>query len=108
MHHVRAAAASGRLFSPVRVGCGHCKNLAPEYEKAAGLLEETGVRLASVDCVGEESGKVCEKYNVKGYPTMKIFKDGTESEYDGPRESEGMTKYMKKYLSQAGLYLASN
>lgn len=36
--------------------CGHCKRLAPDYEKAADLLKEKGVSavMAEVDCTVEQ------------------------------------------------------
>ncbi|CAF0944956.1 unnamed protein product [Adineta steineri] len=80
--------------------CGHCKRLAPEYEKAATALlkSDPPVALAKVDCTVET--KVCGKYGVSGYPTLKIFKNGEVSEdYNGPREADGIVSTMR---SKAG------
>jgi protein disulfide-isomerase A3 len=76
--------------------CGHCKRLAPEYEKAAPILKanDPPVALIKVDCTAET--KVCAKYGVSGYPTLKIFKNGEmSSDYNGPREADGIVKYMR-------------
>jgi protein disulfide isomerase family A protein 3 len=80
--------------------CGHCKRLAPEYEKAATTLlkNDPPVALAKVDCTVET--KTCGKYGVSGYPTLKIFKNGELSEdYNGPREADGIVSTMR---SKAG------
>ncbi|KAK3096713.1 hypothetical protein FSP39_002612 [Pinctada imbricata] len=80
--------------------CGHCKRLAPEYEKAATALKgnDPPVALAKVDCTANE--ETCKKYGVSGYPTLKIFRAGEfAEEYGGPREADGITKYM---MSRAG------
>ncbi|PVD19713.1 hypothetical protein C0Q70_20204 [Pomacea canaliculata] len=77
--------------------CGHCKKLAPEYEKAATKLKNSDppVSLAKVDCTAETS--TCSKFGVSGYPTLKVFRGGEVSkDYDGPRESDGIVKYMQK------------
>lgn len=77
--------------------CGHCKKIKPEYAKAAEIMrtDDPPVVFAKVDCT--EGGKeTCSKYSVSGYPTLKIFRDGENSqEYQGPREAVGIAKYMR-------------
>ncbi|XP_052793206.1 protein disulfide-isomerase A3-like [Mya arenaria] len=80
--------------------CGHCKRLAPEYEKAATTLKSNDppVPLAKVDCT--ENTEICGKHGVSGYPTLKIFRNGEFSEdYNGAREADGIVKTMR---SKAG------
>lgn len=81
--------------------CGHCKKLAPEFEKAATVLKnnDPSVILAEVDCTGDGK-QMCESYGVSGYPTLKAFKRGEKAfDYEGPRDADGIVKYMK---SKAG------
>lgn len=68
--------------------CGHCKSLAPEYEKAATALldNDPPVPLAKVDCPANSG--LCSQFGVSGYPTLKIFRDGQLSgDYQGPRNA---------------------
>ncbi|RIA82014.1 protein disulfide isomerase [Glomus cerebriforme] len=74
--------------------CGHCKALAPEYEKAATSLKSENIKLAKVDCTAESD--LCAEQDVKGYPTLKVFKNGNVSEYNGGRKAELIISYMKK------------
>jgi len=88
--------------------CGHCKRLAPEYEKAATALKNNDppVSLAKVDCTAHT--KTCGKYGVSGYPTLKIFKGGSLSDdYNGPREADGIVKYMRSKAGPASKDLKS-
>jgi len=83
--------------------CGHCKRLKPEFEKSAGdlLKNDPPVTLAKVDCT-EEGKDTCNKFEVRGYPTLKIFRNGELSaDYNGPREAAGITKYMKAQVGPA-------
>lgn len=75
--------------------CGHCKKLAPEWEKAATDLKADGLKIAKVDATQEK--ELASKYGVRGYPTIKLFKNGKEGEkYSGPRKAAGIAKYVRK------------
>ena len=69
---------------------------APESIKAAATLKEqdSPVVLVKVDAtVQEKSG---EKYQVQGYPTLKWFKNGEESEYQGGRTAAEIVAWINK------------
>ncbi|XP_023648626.2 protein disulfide-isomerase A4 [Paramormyrops kingsleyae] len=79
--------------------CGHCKRLAPEYENAAKELQRRTppIPLAKVDATAES--ELASRFDVTGYPTIKIFRKGKPFEYNGPREKFGIVDYMS---DQAG------
>lgn len=56
--------------------CGHCKAMKPEYTDAAAKMKEKKIEgiLAAVDATKEPS--LASQFNIKGYPTVKYFKDG--------------------------------
>nr|ACO10726.1 disulfide-isomerase A3 precursor [Caligus rogercresseyi] len=89
--------------------CGHCKKLKPEFEKSAGdlLKNDPPVSLVKVDCT--EAGKdICGRFEVRGYPTLKIFRGGElSSDYNGPRDANGITKYMMSQVGPASKTLKS-
>ena len=82
-------------FNTISLRCGHCKRLAPEYESAATelSLNDPPVPLAKVDATVETS--LANRFGINGYPTLKVFHEGTPYDYEGPRTAQG--KHLNYY-----------
>jgi protein disulfide-isomerase A1 len=61
---------------------------------AAKSLATKGIKLGAVDCSEEKS--ICESHGIRGYPTLKVFREGRSSDFDGGRQSEEIVKFMEK------------
>jgi len=82
--------------------CGHCKRLAPEWEKLAKSLKGI-VRVAAIN--GDEERELAGHYKIEGFPTIKVFgstmkktPDGKgimkdPEDYNGPRTATDMAKF---------------
>ena len=83
--------------------CGHCKKLLPEWTAAATQLRGT-IKIAKVDCTTQQ--KLAQKYQIQGYPTIKVFAPGKGDkqveEYQGPRETAGIVQYALDRLEKFG------
>lgn len=71
------------------IRCGHCKQFVPEYEKIAQALKENDppIPVAKVDATS--ASDVASRFDVSGYPTIKIMKKGEPVDYDGERTEKG-------------------
>jgi len=81
--------------------CGHCKAMKPDFAKAAVDLTEAKVAhvLATVDCTQEM--ELCNRFGVRGYPTLKLFRRGSEVEtYSGGRKSPDIFSYVAEKAKQ--------
>ncbi|XP_027160124.1 probable protein disulfide-isomerase A6 [Coffea eugenioides] len=75
--------------------CGHCKKLAPEYEKlGASFKKAKSVLIGKVDC--DEHKSLCSKYGVSGYPTIQWFPKGSlePKKYEGARSAEALAEFV--------------
>jgi len=85
--------------------CGHCKAMAPAYEEAAEKLSEQGIPLAKVD--GTEEPEITQAQSVKGFPTLKVFRKGVASDYTGPRDMDGIVRYITEAAGSESAAVAS-
>lgn len=76
--------------------CSHCKSLAPEYVKAAKMLLDTDVKASLAKIDATEESKLAERFEVRGYPTIKFFKNGKPLEYNGGRTGETIVSWLEK------------
>ncbi|CAL9203221.1 unnamed protein product [Musa hybrid cultivar] len=77
------------------IKCGHCKKLAPEYEKLGSSFKKAkSVLIGKVDC--DEHKGLCSKYGVSGYPTIQWFPKGSlePKRYEGPRTAESLAEFV--------------
>ena len=75
------------IFFPFR--CQHCKQLAPEYEKAAVALKQhwPKIQLAKVDCIAEKD--LAQQQQISIYPTLRFYRHGKKQDYFGGRSAGG-------------------
>ncbi|KAJ3406338.1 hypothetical protein HDV05_006063 [Chytridiales sp. JEL 0842] len=77
--------------------CGHCKSLAPIYEKVAKAYStEPSVVIANVDATVHAS--LAEKFGVTGYPTIKFFPKGSKEavDYNSGRAEKDFIEYINE------------
>ena len=79
--------------------CGHCKKFHPEYEKAATVLRKENLYLAKVDATVEK--KLAQKFEIQGFPTVKLFIKGQPIEYNGGRRESEVINWMRKKTGPA-------
>lgn len=76
--------------------CGHCKKMAGDFKEAATELKGKAV-FVDLDATVEK--ELAAKYEVRGYPTLKLFSNGEViSDYKGGRNKDALIKYINNAL----------
>ncbi len=85
--------------------CPHCKSAKPIWNDIKSEYENKTINgykivFTEVDCSEETSEveKLMNQYNVEGYPTIKLIKDGQVIEYDAKPSKETLTKFLNTVL----------
>jgi protein disulfide-isomerase-like protein len=74
--------------------CGHCKHLEPIWEELAKELKNRAV-IAKVDCVQER--ELQQIHQIRGFPTIKFFKDGIVHDYKGGRDVPSFVSFLRSH-----------
>lgn len=78
--------------------CGHCKTLAPKYEKVAkSFKRQKDVVIAKVDA--DKHKELGGRFGVSGFPTIKYFGKGASKQaedYNGGREEVDFVDFINK------------
>ncbi|KAF9925549.1 protein disulfide-isomerase precursor [Modicella reniformis] len=75
--------------------CGHCKNLAPTYEKLGELYKGSNIVIAKFDATTNDLPSDVP-FQVEGFPTIKFRKAGSTEyiDYNGNRTEEGFIEFI--------------
>ena len=80
--------------------CPHCKNSKPEWNKFRDKMENKEINgytinFLEVDC--EKDEKEANKYNIEGYPTIKLLKGSSVIEYDAKPDSKTLSQFIDQF-----------
>ena len=85
--------------------CPHCKTAKPIWNELKTEYENKTINgykiiFTEIDCSEEttEVDKMMNQYNVEGYPTIKLIKDGQVIEYDAKPSKETLVKFLNTVL----------
>ncbi|KAI8597129.1 thioredoxin-like protein [Dissophora ornata] len=77
--------------------CGHCKNLAPTYEKLGEMYKGSNVVIAKFDATANDL-PADAPFQIQGFPTIKLRKAGSTEyvDYNGNRSEEDLIKFINE------------
>ena len=83
--------------------CPHCKNASMEWNKFKDYIDRTNsgntkyqVILTQIDC--DQNPVLADKYNIEGYPTVKLFYKGTTYHYDAKVKKDQLIEFLESSI----------
>lgn len=70
--------------------------MAPAWHELGSMFDSPII--ADVDCTADDAAKICDEFEVKGYPTLKYFKDGEWEDYRGGRDLDSLKEFVEQNL----------
>lgn len=86
-----------KFFAP---WCGHCKRMAGAYEQLGQqFADNAAITVAEVDCTAQGNRELCTGQEVKGFPTILLYRDGARDDsYEGDRSTADMAQFLTGQL----------
>ena len=86
----------------LRVAGGHCQAMAPTWrDLGEAYANDVKTVIAEVDCT--EESKICDRFKVQSYPTLKILQAGDSDlqDYEGEMTFESLQEATKTRVKPA-------
>lgn len=85
--------------------CPHCKTAKPEWESLKSDYDGKSINGYTVNFIeynrtneSAETSQLMDKYNIEGYPTIKLIKDNQVIEYDAKPTKSTMEQFLNTVL----------
>ncbi|KAL6998688.1 Protein disulfide-isomerase 5-2 [Sarracenia purpurea var. burkii] len=87
-----------RRDSPVRTS-GGARGLFFQLDKAAPVLARLKDPVVIAKVNADKFAHLANKYEIDGFPTLKIFAHGVPTDYYGPRKTDLLVRFLKKFAA---------
>lgn len=92
---------SAEIYYFYTTWCPHCKTASPEWDAFSEEMKDktvNGVKVNffKVDCDKDQA--TADKFNVKGFPTIKLMKGTQMIEYDAKPKKETLIEFLNQSL----------
>ena len=79
--------------------CGHCQTFMPTWTKLKKAFDTNNIQYEQHESANEE---IMNKFNIQGYPTIKILQNNIATDYNGIRNYDGILNYLGVPSQQSG------
>jgi thiol-disulfide isomerase/thioredoxin len=78
--------------------CPHCHAFRPIWDKFKNTISNKNIKVVDIQCDAEENFDVCRKRNIMGYPTVMLYTDNKNIEFEDTRSVDNLENFCQKYI----------
>jgi len=78
--------------------CYYSKKFQPIWDEFSKKMKGQNIIVKDVKCDNNSNETICKKYDIEGFPTVKLLKDKKIHEFKGNRSVDGLTKFVREHL----------
>lgn len=79
--------------------CYWSKKLVPTWTRLVDEMQGKDIEILDIKCDLEQNKDLCERYQVDGYPSIKLIQGNKIYTYDGDRSLENMKAFIDEYVN---------
>lgn len=79
--------------------CYWSKKLLPTWKKLEIDMSNKDINILDIKCDKDNNEELCKRYQVNGYPTIKLINGNNIIDYEGNRSLEDMKKFIESNIN---------
>lgn len=74
--------------------CYWSKKLQPVWDNLTDSMRNKDIEVLDIKCELDENKELCNRYQIEGFPTIKLIIGNTIIDYEGERTYDGLTQFI--------------
>lgn len=79
--------------------CYYSKKFQPIWDDFSKKMKAKNITIKDIKCDKSDNESLCAKYDVEGFPTVKLVKNNKVYEYTGKRTVDDLSNYANQYIN---------
>lgn len=78
--------------------CPHCHAFRSTWDKFKSKISNKNIKAIDIQCDSEENFNICKKHNIMGYPTVMLYTNDKNIEFEDSRSVSNLENFCQKYI----------